>query len=86
MGKPRTWAKWLSWAEYWYNISFHTSTRCSPFKVLYGRDPPRLIRYEKGTATVSEVNQQLEEQDAILDDLRMNLIRAQHRILNTLGY
>ena len=33
-------------AEYWYNTSSHSATRCTPFRTLYGRDPPPLIRYD----------------------------------------
>ena len=78
--QPRNWARWLPWAEYWYNTSPHASTHCTPFRALYGRDPPRLIRYERGTATVSAVDQQLEDRDAILDDLRMHLLRSQQKM------
>ena len=46
--KPRIWARWLSWVEYWYNTTFHSALGCTPFRVLYGRDPPSLLRYEKG--------------------------------------
>lgn len=35
-GRPKTWAQWLPWSEYWYNTSFHTSTLCTPFKAVYG--------------------------------------------------
>ncbi|GJU55049.1 putative mitochondrial protein [Tanacetum coccineum] len=45
---PKKWAMWLSWAEYWYNTSFHSSIKTTPFKALYGQDPPRLVFY--GTA------------------------------------
>jgi hypothetical protein len=36
---PKHWRKWLSLAEFWYNSSFHSSLRCSPFKALYKTDP-----------------------------------------------
>ncbi|KAF8393178.1 hypothetical protein HHK36_021419 [Tetracentron sinense] len=78
--KPRTWARWLAWAEYWYNTSSHSSTRCTPFRALYGRDSPHLIHYEQGTASVSLVDQLLADRNAILDDLRMHLLRAQQRM------
>ncbi|XP_068662857.1 uncharacterized protein [Aristolochia californica] len=50
--RPKTWAKWLSWAEYWYNTNFHSSTGTTLFRVLYGRDPQSLLHYKSGTATV----------------------------------
>lgn len=37
---PKKWRSWLPLAEFWYNSSFHSSLGCSPFKVLYGYDPP----------------------------------------------
>lgn len=39
---PKQWSKYLSWCEYWYNTSYHTSTHTSPFKLVYGREPPSL--------------------------------------------
>jgi hypothetical protein len=36
------WLQWLPWAEYCYNSSFQALLRASPFKVVYGRDPPSL--------------------------------------------
>lgn len=45
IGHPRSWSDWIPWAEFWFNSSFHTSTKSIPFKVVYGRDPPPLIRY-----------------------------------------
>ena len=43
LGKPRQWPKWVSWAEYWYNAASHFAIGCTPFKALYGRDPPFLL-------------------------------------------
>nr|GEU47565.1 gamma-tubulin complex component 4 homolog [Tanacetum cinerariifolium] len=75
--KPKQWVKWLSWAEYWYNTSFHSSIGMTPFKVLYGRDPPTIMGYDKGGATTFEVDQYLLVRDEVLDELKMHLRRAQ---------
>lgn len=42
---PKQWARWLHWAEYWYNTSFHTATKTTQFYALYHREPPPLLRY-----------------------------------------
>lgn len=38
--QPQKWKAWLPLAEFWYNTAHHSSLGCSPFKVLYGYDPP----------------------------------------------
>lgn len=71
--KPKNWLKFLSWAEYSYNTAHHTSTKTSPFKLLYGRDPPPLIRYKVHSAKIDQVEQDLLERDRVLDEARMQL-------------
>lgn len=80
LDKPTKWAKWLAWAEYWYNTSYHTSLKTTPFRALYGRDPPPLLRMETGSSPVDAVEQLLGERDSMLDDLKMHLWRAQQKI------
>ncbi|KAJ9558601.1 hypothetical protein OSB04_013215 [Centaurea solstitialis] len=75
--RPKVWVKWLPWAEYWYNTSYHSSIQMTPFRVLYGRDPPSLLRYDHGSAVTFEVDRYLVERDELLADLKMSLIRAQ---------
>ncbi|PNX60469.1 hypothetical protein L195_g051946 [Trifolium pratense] len=64
-------------AEYWYNTSFHTSAGMTPFIALYGRDPPAIVRYVAQTTDVPDVREQLLQRDAIIEQLRSNLLRAQ---------
>ncbi|KAI0497126.1 hypothetical protein KFK09_023454 [Dendrobium nobile] len=74
---PKLWAKWLSWAEYWYNTSFHSASQMTPFKVLYGRDPPHLVHFGSSSTPVSSVEEYLEERDRVLEELKRHLLRAQ---------
>jgi hypothetical protein len=34
--KQTQWVKWLTLEEWWYNTSFHTATKMTPFMALYG--------------------------------------------------
>lgn len=43
-GQPKSWAIWLHWAEYCYNTVPHMLINMSPFKALYGRSPPSVVR------------------------------------------
>lgn len=49
----------------------------SPFKIVYGRDPPHVMRAPKGQTQVGSLEDMLQDRDAILDDLHVNLMRAQ---------
>jgi hypothetical protein len=40
---PRKWNSQLSMAEWWYNTSYHTSLKLTPFHALYGFPPPMII-------------------------------------------
>lgn len=37
---PKTWSKWLPLAEWWYNTTYHSAIRCTPFEVVFGQPPP----------------------------------------------
>lgn len=67
--------------EYWYNASFHTSSKTTPFTVLlHGRDPPLFLCYGHRTTYVYNVEEYLAEWDAILKDLKRHFSRAQHQM------
>jgi transposase InsO family protein len=52
---PREWLRWLSWAKYTYNTAYQSSLRDTPFRVVYGRDPPFRRSYEAGDTRVAAV-------------------------------
>lgn len=79
-GNPKEWAKWLHLAEYCYNTSPHLSIHMSPFRALYGRSPPSLLRLGANSTPVDNLDTFLRDRDAILDDLRFHFIKAHHRM------
>ena len=78
--QPRKWFEWIPWAEFSYNTSTHSSTKMTPFEAVYGIPPPRLLAYVPGTSHVQAVDEYLRDRDAILRELRHNLLLAQDRM------
>jgi hypothetical protein len=77
---PKNWSYWLPWAEYSYNTSWHSSTKLTPFEVVYGVPPPRLLSYIPGTTRVQAVDEVLCNREQILSTLNHNLKQAQQRM------
>jgi hypothetical protein len=75
--RPRQWLRWLPWAEYCFNTSFQTSLKTTPFKVVYGRDPPVLRSYTDGESRLLAVQHLLYERDEFLAEVRDRLEQAQ---------
>ncbi|CAL8120388.1 unnamed protein product [Prunus armeniaca] len=78
--KPTSWTSWLPWAEWWYNTTFHSAIRMSPFQALYGYEPPTIETYVPGSFVVHQVDITLQDRDALLRRLRHNLQLAQQRM------
>jgi transposase InsO family protein len=71
--RPRQWLRWLPWAEYVYNMAYKSSLRETPFRVVYGCDPPTIRSYEPGETRVAAVARDMEEREAFLADVRYRL-------------
>lgn len=74
---PRTWHRFLVWAEFSYNTAYHTAIKTTPFKMVYGRDPPQLLKFEVGSTANWDLEVQLRERDLMLSRIQANLQRAQ---------
>ncbi|KAF3653748.1 hypothetical protein FXO38_15495 [Capsicum annuum] len=44
--------------------SYHLSTRTTPFKIVYGRDPPSVSPFVHGETHIAELEEQLLNRDA----------------------
>jgi hypothetical protein len=75
--RPRQWLRWLPWAEYTFNTAYQSSLKDTPFRVVYGRDPPSIRSYEPGESRVPAVAKSMEERDQFLADVRYRLEQAQ---------
>lgn len=78
--QPKTWSHWIPWAEFWYNSTFHVSIGKTPFEVVYGRQPPNIIRFLSNETKVAAVAMELCERDEALNQLKAHLLRAQQQM------
>ncbi|KFK26976.1 hypothetical protein AALP_AA8G317800 [Arabis alpina] len=76
--KPRQWSTYLPWAELSYNTSYHTAIKMTPFKAVYGRDPPTLLKYEDGSTGNATLERMLLERDDMICVLQQQMLRTQH--------
>ncbi|XP_034708944.1 uncharacterized protein LOC117931996 [Vitis riparia] len=77
---PRKWSTYLAWVEYWYNTTYHASTKMTPYQALYGRLPPLIPAYPEGLSPVHEVDQMLLHRDELLHQLKTNLEISMNRM------
>ena len=78
--RPKEWGKRLPLAEWWFNTNFHTSTKVTPFEVIYCTTAPTYSPYVPGESNVATVDNSLRERDRIIRLLKENLQKSQHRM------
>nr|ADB85398.1 putative retrotransposon protein [Phyllostachys edulis] len=80
MQEPKKWVSWLPLAEWWYNTTFHTALKLSPFQALYGFPPPLINEVAIPGPEDNEARDFLEEKQVMLRRLKENLAQAQTRM------
>lgn len=76
---PTKWKDWLALAEYWYNISYHSSLQLTPFEVLYGQKPRHLGIDVVEACAVPDLQEWLTQRKPMTQLLQQQLIRVQQR-------
>ncbi|KAD1183178.1 hypothetical protein E3N88_43191 [Mikania micrantha] len=80
MHDPVQWLSWLSLAEWWYNTTFHSSLKMSPFEALYGFPPPLHIPYVANDTSLEAVEFFCRDREAMIIHLKENLQSAKNRM------
>lgn len=78
--RPAKWMDFLPWAELALNCFHHDGLGMSPFKALYGREPPSLIFAPPSATTPPSVADIIRQREELLVELGRNLERAQQRM------
>lgn len=74
---PHAWSKWLPLAEWWYNTTYHSAVRTTPYEVLYGQAPPIHLPYLPGESSCRTINDRLQRREDTIKMLKFHLLRAQ---------
>lgn len=77
---PHACVQWLSLAEFWYNTSYQSTIRMTPFEAMYGITPPIHIPYIPNYSEVATVDIFLRDRETAIDILKQNLTRAANRM------
>lgn len=78
--KQRSWAKYLTMAEWWYNTSYYSAIKMTPFEALFDYAPPQLGLGSAPKSQVAAVDTILRDRRATLQQLKLNLAKAQNRM------
>ena len=57
--QPRKWIEWIPLAKLNYNTLIHSSTKMTPFEVVYSIPPPSLLAYVPSTSRAQAGNEYL---------------------------
>lgn len=79
---PKHWAKWLPLAEWWYNTTYHSATKTTPYYAVYGQEPPDHTFCLSRPSSVAEVDCWMRERETIIRKLREHLSQAQQRMVH----
>lgn len=77
---PNSWKKWLSLAEWWYNTHYHTSSKLTPYEVVYNQPPPLHLPYLAGESVNKDIDRSLQRRETMITELKFQLKRAQERM------
>jgi len=72
--------KWLPLDEWWYDTSFHTTTKMIPFMTLYGYHLPSITSSLRENSKVKAVEYHIENKQQFMQPLKDSLILAQNRM------
>lgn len=78
--EPRRWFYWLALAEWWYNTTYHSSLKTTPYQALYGNPPPIISEVLVPGPENEEARDFLAEKEGMLKQIKENLVQAQARM------
>ncbi|KAD7478366.1 hypothetical protein E3N88_01502 [Mikania micrantha] len=73
MDAPLQWIKWLPLAQWWYNTTFHSAIKMSPYEALFGVKAPVHIPFIPGDTQIAAVEELHRDREGMIKKLKFNL-------------
>ena len=73
---PNRWSQYLELVEWWYNTTYHTSAKLTPFQLLYGYPLPIHLPYIPGDSRNAAVETMMTNREDMIHMLKFHLERA----------
>lgn len=70
----------MTLAKWWYNTSYHTSLKITPFQALYDSPPPQIGELTIPGNISTEARVTVEQKELMIEQLKVNLHKAQERM------
>jgi hypothetical protein len=77
---PKKWNSFLSTTEWWYNTSFHTSLKITPFQALYGFQRPMITEGILPDSVGAKARDIMQTRLSAMINIKRNLQLAQERM------
>lgn len=78
--RPQDWVLWIPLAEWWYNTTYHSTIRTTPYEALYGQRRPLHQPYLAGSTQVAKVDRSLQAWEVARNLLKFQLNRSKDRM------
>lgn len=80
MYNPNNWSVFLPLAEWWYNTTYHSSAKLTPYEIVYGQPPPIHLPYLPHDSQLEEIDRSFLARERVLSQLKSNLHIAVNRM------
>ena len=70
----------VTFGEWWYNTTYHESTKMTPYEEVYGQQPPSIVSYIGGTSKLHAINSLIHNLNVTLCALKENLAITQNHM------
>lgn len=77
--RPKLWGKWLPLAQWWYNTTYNSAIRRSPYEALYGTQPRQICIPAGSKSSVDSVLDWQAKREAMNQLLKESITAAQNK-------